>query len=129
MLPFRMDFKKYLEEVESKLRSLDPQKSKDKALKYIGGKVSRLEFLGLKVPQLKKVYKDGFSFYREGEEKVTDVWHYIRKNSDVYEAVSLGLFWFGDKINATALSLHKSKKSKKATKKKSTKSVKRVSRR
>lgn len=92
-----MEFKKYLEEVEAKLRSFDPQVPKEIAFNYIGGRVSKLEFLGLKVPQVKKAYEEGFSFLKEKEEKVAEIWNYIWENSNVYEVKSMGLQWFSDK--------------------------------
>jgi 3-methyladenine DNA glycosylase AlkD len=87
--------KLYLHEVEAALSALPKRTQNPEA--YIGGGQSKLRYLGLRVPDLRKAYQHGFSFSALSEAEVAQIWNFVWWNSDCFEVMALALLWFGDK--------------------------------
>ncbi len=85
--------RKYLSEIENTLRSFPREIPPGIAEAYIGGKQSRLIYLGLKVPTTRQILKKGFSFSTRDEKTQAPVWDYVWNKSQLYEAMSLALDW------------------------------------
>lgn len=87
--------KKYLREVESRLKALKPpvNPSKWKAESYIGGGKSKLLYLNIKIPRVRAEYKKGFSFSKLPEEQQWKIWDYIWNHSDIFEVMLLSSYW------------------------------------
>lgn len=90
-----VEFKEFLKEVEKKLSRLVPQVPKGLSAAYIGGGQSKLNYIGLKVPQIDGAHSVGFSF--NGNKQLEKVWDFIWKSSTTYEVMSLALRYFNDK--------------------------------
>jgi 3-methyladenine DNA glycosylase AlkD len=89
--------KKYLTEVEERLKS-EPRKIPPGVPEaYIGGGISQLNYIGLRVPQLDAQLKKGFSFSQAAPEEVFMTWDYIWNNSNDYEVMALAIAWVSDK--------------------------------
>lgn len=92
--------KKYQQEVESVLKNLISIEKPPiwKAENYIGGGRSRLTFLDIKLPDIRRAYADGFSFYSPGRKKEFDknelkIFDYIWKHSQNFETLLICLFY------------------------------------
>ena len=88
---------KHLREVEAALTDVAPDGSAEQHFNYIGGRVSKLTYLGLKVPQVTQVKKGGFSFADLAAKDQLAIWDFIWSKSDCYEAMCLPLNHYGDK--------------------------------
>lgn len=88
--------KRYIAEIESSFSSLPKRKSAHHPESYIGGGQSKLRYIGLKVPDMRRVYDAGFSFSDKQPSEVAKIWDYVWWNSDCYEVMSLALTWFDD---------------------------------
>ncbi len=86
--------KKYIVEIEKALETLPKRTSKQIPESYIGGGQSQLKYIGLRVPDLQKTMKRGFSFSNFEPEKAAEIWDYVWWNSNCYEVTSLSLAWF-----------------------------------
>ncbi len=86
----------YIGEIESALALLPSRTSAQHPESYIGGGQSKLRFIGLRTPDLRKVFLDGFSFSGRDPGEIAKIWNYIWWNSDCYEVMSLALAWFDD---------------------------------
>lgn len=101
---------KYLLEAERVIKSISSVDKPDKwkAKNYVGAGKSRLEFLDIKIPEVRKAFNQGFSFYRpktrnirkktEQSETVTHsqvlkIFDYIWKNSRYFEVMLLALYF------------------------------------
>ncbi len=87
---------KYTKEVEDVLNRLSLKKDKEKALKlkkYIG---TNLDVIGLVTKTQTETHKKGFSFYSDNKEATFMHFHYIYKESNVFE-VKNQAFIFLDK--------------------------------
>ena len=98
--------KKYVLELENKLNSLPKRTSKQIPESYIGGGQSKLKYIGLRVPDLRKIINKGFSFSNVDEEKLVKILDYIWWNSNCYEVISISLSWFYDSKNRSRLKLY-----------------------
>jgi 3-methyladenine DNA glycosylase AlkD len=58
-------------------------------------KKSQLQFLAIKVPVLRQVGRDGFSFYQRPVAEVLAIWDYIWFHSPYYEVMALALEYYG----------------------------------
>ncbi len=87
--------KEYLREVEERLKSARPAKASSPWLAedYVGGGQSRLQYLNLKIPLVRAVYKKGFSFSHLPDEELWAVWDYIWKHSQIFEVMLLSSYW------------------------------------
>lgn len=89
----------HLLEVENRLKKI--QKStyppKWKSADYVGGGMSKLDYLDLKSPVVKAAFDKGFSFSNEPSEKQWKIWNYIWKQSNIFEAMNMALKWAGSR--------------------------------
>lgn len=89
-----MNPKSPIAEIESVLLKFPQRTSKQNPEAYIGGGQSKLRYLGLKVPHLRKALADGFSFSHLPTNDQAKIWNQVWKDSDCYEVMSLALAWF-----------------------------------
>ena len=77
-----------LKEVENKLRKLKKgsTSSKWKSESYIGSEYSFHSFLNLKVPDIRNLQKQGYSFCGKPIHQQWEIWDYIWVNSNYFEA-------------------------------------------
>ncbi len=87
-------YAKYLDEIEAALRQEPPAGSAQKHFEYIGGRQSKLKYLGLKVPQIDRALKPGFSFYVHDADEVTKILDYVWQKSPCYETMCVALAYF-----------------------------------
>jgi len=87
--------KRYLEEVEFKLLQLNstPKPEKWMHKNYIGARQSQLKFLDLKIPQVRLIFKNGFSFSTLSIPKQWAIWDSIWKNSLIFEVMLFPLMF------------------------------------
>lgn len=87
--------KKYLREVEERLLKLAAHKGPTRWLAedYVGGGMSKLRYLNLKIPSVRTEYKKGFSFSQLTPEQQWPIWDYIWKNSPYFEVMLLPSYW------------------------------------
>lgn len=97
--------KQYLDEVESLIKKIPKvQKAeKWKAKNYVGAGKSKLDFLDVKIPEVRKVFKQGFSFYNPKEknfdvEQTLKIFDYIWQNTNYFE-VSLLSSYFASSLS------------------------------
>lgn len=95
-----LSYKKHLLEVEAALGQVRPKVSKQKPEAYIGGGNSSYRYLGLRVPQVRTVFKKaGFTFQNGLPEIETHrIWAYIWENSDIYEVACLPLMYLAETV-------------------------------
>ncbi len=86
-----------LEEVERALVELKPIRSQLDPKAYIGGGVSKLRYLGLRVPQVREASKRKFSFLANEESEVLKIWDYVWRRSDCYETMCLPIEYYSAK--------------------------------
>lgn len=93
MLDILWPMRKYLEEVEEKLNSIKPGKrvSSWKIADYIGAGRSSLRFLDVKIPDVRNVFRDGFSFYNRKDKTFKPehlkIFDFIWNHSKSFEAL------------------------------------------
>ena len=80
-------------EVEKHLRGLPRMIPFGIPEAYIGGGQSKLKFLGLKVPQIRKALKHPFSFSDLPKGEAIEIWTQIFFATDIYEVMSMPLGW------------------------------------
>lgn len=90
-----MDFARALKEVEKKLSAIQssPRPEKWQAKNYVGAGVSELIFLDIKIPQVRALFKKGFSFSQRPAEEQWEIWHYIWQHSRLFEAMVMLSYW------------------------------------
>jgi 3-methyladenine DNA glycosylase AlkD len=87
--------KKYLNEVEGRLKKLR-QKSKPAtflAENYIGGGLSSLNYLNIKIPLVRKEFKQGFTFSDLSPREQWKIWDYIWHHSKTFEVMLMASYW------------------------------------
>lgn len=91
--------KNYVLEVEKRLRQIKKSTypPKWKSADYVGGGMSKLEFLDLKAPVVRKAYSQGFSFSDESAETQWKIWNAIWNQSNVFEVMNMALIWAGSR--------------------------------
>lgn len=89
---------KTLKEVEERLIHLPPPEnpSKWKAKDYVGGGMSALKYLDIKIPRVRAALKEPFSFSNQSLEKQWKIWDYVWNQSRYFE-VMLGATHFAAK--------------------------------
>lgn len=87
----------YLREVERALRRVAPNRSQLDPAAYIGGGISKLEYLGLRVPQVRAASKTPFTFLALDEDRILDVWDYVWHTSGCYETMCLPIEYYSTK--------------------------------
>lgn len=94
--------KKALREIQSRLRDLPPQSDPQFIARYVGSvghedrapdEQSRLKFLGLKLPQLRALAKETFSFSTLPLQDQLAIWLALYHQSNVHEELTLALIW------------------------------------
>jgi len=70
--------------------------------KYIG---TEYDFIGLSVPALRQVFKNGFSFDSSPVEKQFKLWEKVWLQSELYEAMTLSLFFCDKHVKKTDVEL------------------------
>lgn len=85
-----------LREVEATLLRAAKQKKRDPARiqTYMS---SKLVFVGLSVPEQRKINKVGFTFYSYSPSAIAEIWTYIFLKSAMFEAMSQALIYYGDR--------------------------------
>lgn len=81
-------------EVEKALESVPKRVSSQIPENYFGGGQSKLRYIGVRVPHLRQVMKDGFSFSHLNDSDHAKVWHFIWAHSDCFEVMAMALDWF-----------------------------------
>jgi 3-methyladenine DNA glycosylase AlkD len=97
--------RKYLKEVESKVKKLPRAKRPEKwaAKNYVGGGQSSLHFLDITAPVSWASFQKGFSFSHLPVKEQWKIWDYIWKNSKMYDVLTHSLTWVSTRQN---LDLH-----------------------
>lgn len=98
--------KHYITEIETSLSALPKRTSAHHPESYIGGGQSKLNYIGLRVPDLRQTYSTGFSFSNDKPEEIVKIWDYIWWNSNCYETMSIALIWFEDPQQRKNLKAH-----------------------
>lgn len=99
---------KHLKEVNSKLKKLKttPQPSKFLPSSYIGSEYEYYEFYNIRVPVLRKLAKEGFSFSGSSISEQWKTWDYIWNHSKIFE-LSLMVMHFANKRPVEELYQHR----------------------
>lgn len=84
----------HLLEVERKLKS---KKIHDPDYKAFRMKTTNLKVLGHRLPVMKEIVKENFSFYSKSEKEILKIWNFIWKNHDIHEMLYLPLFYYRNK--------------------------------
>ncbi len=84
-----------LQEVEAAMRQLSGSDKSEKwlAKNYVGAGLSKLEFLDVKIPEVRQRFAKRFSFSDKSLESQWRTWDYIWKHSNTFETMLLALFW------------------------------------
>lgn len=80
-----------IEEIEAALKRVirhDPE------YKMFRQKTTCLNVLGLRLPVMHAIEKQGFKFYKETSDKILDVWNQIWQTSKIHEAMYMPLFYY-----------------------------------
>lgn len=96
----------YIDEIEGVLSALPNRTSAHNPEAYIGGGQSKLRYIGLRVPALRRAYRTGFSFSKGKPDDVAKIWDYVWRNSDCFEVMSIALAWFEDPRQRKSLVSH-----------------------
>jgi 3-methyladenine DNA glycosylase AlkD len=84
-------FSIYEDEVLVKLQPLGDHARSEQAQ---NDKKSQLQFLAIRVPQLRKITQTGFSFSDESEETILAIWNYIWHTSPYFEVMSVASMYY-----------------------------------
>lgn len=101
--------KKCLREIESRLFAIKAAavESRWKPEDYVGGGTSKLRFLNLKIPFVRKAFKRGFSFSNLPPEQQWKIWDYVWNTSDHFEVMLLASYWAASRPFAETFSHRK----------------------
>lgn len=82
-------------EVEGRLRGIKrtAKPTPWKAENYVGGGVSKLVYLDLKIPLVRAAFKEGFSFSSLEPKEQWKIWNHIWQQSKIFEAMLLPSYW------------------------------------
>lgn len=86
-----MNYSQYEAEIYAKLRPLGESSRAAFMKNYMK---SRLEFLAIKVPVLRQVAREGFSFYERSPEEVLAIWNAVWFSSPCFEVMSMPLYYY-----------------------------------
>jgi 3-methyladenine DNA glycosylase AlkD len=101
--------KHLLKEVETcliELRKVSMNSSPWKPEDYVGGGQSRLDYLNLKIPIVRKASKEGFSFSVLSSQEQWRIWDFVWQNSKIFEVMLLATYFAGKQ---TIEDLHKNR--------------------
>jgi 3-methyladenine DNA glycosylase AlkD len=101
--------KNFLLEIESQLRreASCNTPSKWKPESYIGGGQSSREYLNLKIPAVRRVFRSGFSFSQACPSEQWKIWDYVWKHSNSFETMLLASYFVAKR---PVLELHAQRK-------------------
>ncbi|MCO5144286.1 MAG: DNA alkylation repair protein [Oligoflexia bacterium] len=87
--------KNYLHEVETAAKNIKPtiKPSPWLAENYIGSGESKLSYLNVKIPLVREVYKQGFSFSQFSSKEQWKIWDYIWTHSTIFEVMLFSSYW------------------------------------
>ena len=86
---------KNTKKIELFILKTPPKKSQLDGAQYVGGGQSKLTFLGHRIPQLRQLYKENFSYADLTLKERLKIWDEVFKNSKIFEVMSLSMFWAG----------------------------------
>src|SRR5579872_2346928 len=86
-----MDYSQYEAEIYAKLQPFGDPTRTAFVKNYMK---SELEFLAIKVPVLRQVAREGFSFYDRSPEEALAVWNAIWFSSACFEVMCMPLFYY-----------------------------------
>ena len=86
-----MDYSRYEAEIYAKLQPLGDSSRTAFMKNYMK---SQLEFLAIKVPVLRQIARDGFSFYDRSPEEMLATWNAIWFTSPCFEVMSMPLYYY-----------------------------------
>jgi 3-methyladenine DNA glycosylase AlkD len=87
-----MDYSQYEAEIYAKLQPLGDPSRCAFMKNYMK---SQLEFLAIKVPVMRQVAREGFSFYNRSSDEVLSIWNAIWFSSTCFEVMCMPLFYYG----------------------------------
>lgn len=96
-----MDYSQYGAEIYAKLHPLGDPSRAAFMQNYMK---SQLGFLAIKVPVLRQIAREGFSFYSQSPEEILAIWNAIWFSSSCFEVMSMPLYYYerqGKKISPT----------------------------
>lgn len=86
-----MDYSQYEAEIYAKLQ---PHGDPSRAAFMKNYMKSQLEFLAIKVPAMRQIAREGFSFYSSSPEEVLAIWNAIWFSSSCFEVMCMPLFYY-----------------------------------
>lgn len=86
-----MDYSNYEAELYARLQPLGDPSGAAFMKNYMK---SQLDFLAIKVPVLRQVAREGFSFYSQSSEEILAIWNAIWFNSPCFEVMSMPLYYY-----------------------------------
>ena len=86
-----MDYSQYEAEIYAKLQ---PPGDPSRAAFMKNYMKSQLEFLAIKVPVMRQVVREGFSFYSQSPEEILAIWNAIWFSSSCFEVMSMPLYYY-----------------------------------
>lgn len=84
----------FVSEIEEVLARFPKRTSSQNPESYIGGGISGLRYIGLRVPHLRQAMQAGFSFSNKPQSELAAIWDEVWWSSDCFEVMSLALDWF-----------------------------------
>lgn len=78
-------------EIESQLKK---HTRHDPEYKKFREKTTKMSVLGLRLPVMQKIVRDGFSFYDSSEKNILDIWNEIWNSGRLHETLYLPLFYY-----------------------------------
>ena len=85
---------KHLKEIEKILTS---HKISDPEYKAFRDKVTNLKTLGLRLPIIQAITRDGFAFYEKSCEEILGIWNHVWNKASLHETMYLPLFYYRNK--------------------------------
>ena len=94
----------YLVEVERSIKKLSPQKSpKWPSQDYVGAGQSKLRYLEIKIPVLRRRFKEGYSFSALPAGEQWKIWDKIWHKSQYYDVMNQSFYWAQSRVGKDAL--------------------------
>ncbi len=75
-------------------RALRHRVIKDPLYKTFREKTTKLRVLGLRLPVMQEIERNGFSFYEESARHILAIWNHLWRVSETHEALYLPLFYY-----------------------------------
>lgn len=86
-----MDYSQYEAEIYAKLKPSGDSSRSAFTKNYMK---SRLEFLTIKVPVMRQIAREGFSFYDRSPEEILAIWNAVWFSSSCFEVMCIPLFYY-----------------------------------